>query len=226
MVCVAYLRTSSLSNVEGDSQERQQTAIRVYAERNGLTILAEYYDGGVSGTVPVDARPEFCRMLKERLADTILVETASRFARDLIVQEIGHQMLKEGGIELIAVDDPDSFTEDTPTAVMIRQVLGAVSQFEKAMVVKRLRSGLDRKAKELGYRIEGNGGYARKSPHQPEFARWYRTRHPELPIMAKQIKAISPLFTLRDVANVLAGQGYTRPNGEPFYPATVARWVS
>ena len=35
---------------------------------------------------------------------TILVETAHRFARDLMVQEVGYAMLKERGIELIAAD--------------------------------------------------------------------------------------------------------------------------
>ena len=32
---------------------------------------------------------------------TIIVETASRFARDLIVQETGYAMLKERGIDLV-----------------------------------------------------------------------------------------------------------------------------
>ena len=52
---------------------------------------------------------------------TIVVETANRFARDLMVQEVGYAMLKERGIELIATDKPDAFLDDTPTAVLIRQ---------------------------------------------------------------------------------------------------------
>ena len=76
---------------------------------------------------------------------TIVVETANRFARDLIVQEVGYAMLKERGIKLIAADSPDAFLDDTPTAVMIRQILGAVSQFEKAMLVSKLRGARDRK---------------------------------------------------------------------------------
>ena len=47
---------------------------------------------------------------------TIIVENASRFARDLIVQETGHEMLKARGIDLIAADSPASFVADTPTA--------------------------------------------------------------------------------------------------------------
>jgi DNA invertase Pin-like site-specific DNA recombinase len=57
----------------------------------------------------------------------VLVENASRFARDLIVQLTGHEMMKKAGIELIPVDAPDFFTDPTPTAEMVRQILGAVA---------------------------------------------------------------------------------------------------
>src|SRR5262249_34678508 len=70
---------------------------------------------------------------------TIIVETASRFARDLMVQEVGHAKLRERGIDLIAADNPGSFIDDTPTAKLVRQVLGAISEFDKAMTVAKLR---------------------------------------------------------------------------------------
>jgi DNA invertase Pin-like site-specific DNA recombinase len=55
---------------------------------------------------------------------TIIVETANRFARDFMVQEVGFAMLKARGFDLIAADSPTSFLDDTPTARLIRQVLG------------------------------------------------------------------------------------------------------
>ncbi len=87
-------------------------------------------------------------------ARTIIVETASRFSRDLIVQETGHAMLRERGIDLIAADSPTSFLDDGPTATMVRQILGAVSQFEKAMLVAKLRGARDRK-RATGVKVEG-----------------------------------------------------------------------
>jgi hypothetical protein len=71
---------------------------------------------------------------------TIIVETANRFARDLIVQETGWKRLHADGITLIAADAPEQFIDDTPTAVLIRQILGAVAQFDKAMTVAKLRA--------------------------------------------------------------------------------------
>jgi hypothetical protein len=40
-----------------------------------------------------------------------------------------------------------SFFDDTPTAKLIRQVLGAVAEFDKAMTVAKLRAARDRKAR-------------------------------------------------------------------------------
>jgi hypothetical protein len=67
-------------------------------------------------------------------------------------------------IELIAADKPDAFLDDTPTAALIRQVLGAVSQFEKAMVVSKLKAARNRKRREPGRKVEGRKGYAEMSP--------------------------------------------------------------
>jgi DNA invertase Pin-like site-specific DNA recombinase len=80
----------------------------------------------------------------------IVVETASRFARDLMVQEVGFAMLKRLGITLIAADSPISFLDDTPTAKLIRQILRAVSEFDKAMVVAKLKGAKDRIRKLKG----------------------------------------------------------------------------
>jgi DNA invertase Pin-like site-specific DNA recombinase len=83
-------------------------------------------------------RPGFAAALEQIAGNgvrTIIVETANRFARDLIVQETGFRRLQADGITLIAADKPDSFVDDTPTAVLVRQILGAVAQFDKAMTV-------------------------------------------------------------------------------------------
>src|SRR3954471_20233207 len=142
VAAVAYLRTSSAGNVgaDKDSDKRQREAITAFAKRAGYEIGAEFYDAAVSGADHIDQRPGFTAMLKRIEGNgvrTILVETAHRFARDLMVQEVGYSMLKERGIELIAADSPHSFVEDTPTARLIRQVLGAVAEFDKTMAKLR-----------------------------------------------------------------------------------------
>jgi DNA invertase Pin-like site-specific DNA recombinase len=90
----------------------------------------------------VDSRPGFIALLEYYAAHAVsivLAENASRFARDLIVQLTGHTLLREHDIELIPVDAPTHFTDPTPTAEIVQQILGAVSQFEKASLVAKLR---------------------------------------------------------------------------------------
>jgi DNA invertase Pin-like site-specific DNA recombinase len=52
---VAYLRTSSATNVgaDKDSDKRQRDAIRAYAQRAGYELVGEYYDAAVSGADPI-----------------------------------------------------------------------------------------------------------------------------------------------------------------------------
>jgi DNA invertase Pin-like site-specific DNA recombinase len=155
----AYLRTSSASNIgeDKDSGRRQLHAIQTYAKRAGVDLVGTYNDEAVKGSDPIDTRPGFAAMLEALEANgtkTIVVETANRFARDLMVQEVGFSMLRARGIDLIAADSPTSFLDDTPTARLIRQVLGAVSEFEKAMLVAKLRGARDRK-RRMGMKVEG-----------------------------------------------------------------------
>jgi hypothetical protein len=49
------------------------------------------------------------------------------------------------GVSLIPTTAPDYFTEDTPTARLVRQVLGAISEFEKASLVAKLKAARDRR---------------------------------------------------------------------------------
>jgi DNA invertase Pin-like site-specific DNA recombinase len=136
---VAYLRTSSPVNVGAYSDKRQRAAIEAFAKQAGFAVVGEYYDAAVSGADPVDQRPGFAEMLQRLATDgakTIIVESPDRFARDLAVQLAGHDMLKALGISIIPASAPDSFTEDTPTAVG----RSTECQFEKAGSCRRSSS--------------------------------------------------------------------------------------
>ncbi len=77
--------------------------------------------------------------------DTIVFESSDRLSRDLIVMETGFQYLTSLGYKLISVANPNTFIEDTPTATLIRQVLGVISQFQKSEIVMKLKVARDRK---------------------------------------------------------------------------------
>ena len=134
MKAVGYLRTSSRANVgaDKDSDERQRAEIEACAKGAGYEIVETFYDAAVSGADPVGDRPGFAEMPERLLgngARTILVESPDRFARDLMVQLAGHDMLKARGITVAAASAPTHFVEDTPTAILVRQALGAIADF-------------------------------------------------------------------------------------------------
>lgn len=142
---VAYYRTSAHQSAKKNATEdkdtlpRQKEACAAWAASVDGAIAAEYYDAAVSGADKVMDRPEFQRMLEEVPAGAVIVvEQASRFARDLMVQLVGHDMLKQRGIELVCADAPTYFTEETDTAIMVRQILGAVSEFQRRDLVGKL----------------------------------------------------------------------------------------
>lgn len=209
------MRTSSAANVgDGkDSEARQRKAIEAYAKTAGMVIVDWFYDAAVSGADPVEVRPGFTAALA-RIAGNgvriIIVETANRFARDLMVQEVGFAMLKDLGIMLIAADSPTSFLDDGPTSKLIRQILGAVAEFDKAMTVAKLKGARER-ARRLHGKCEGRKSYAEREGGQ------------QLVALARQLRA-NPngrLHSLRAVATGLAERGYVTPNGIPYSASAV-----
>ena len=140
---------------------------------------------------------------------TIIVETANRFARDLMVQEVGFAMLKARGIDLIAADSPTSFLDDSPTARLIRQVLGAVSEFEKAMLVAKLRGARDRK-RHAGVKVEGRKSIAEQRPETVELAR-----------KLARVRPKGGKRSLREISAGLAAAGHTTNSGTPYAPTAI-----
>jgi DNA invertase Pin-like site-specific DNA recombinase len=206
---IAYLRTSSAANVgvDKDSDRRQREAIAVFAKGAGYELVAEFYDAAVSGADPIDTRRRFAAMLKAIEGNGVrtIVETAASLA----IQEVGHAKLRERGIDLIAADNPGSFIDDTPTAKLVRQVLGAISEFDKAMTVAKLRGARERKRREAG-KCEGRKSHAE--------------RNPELVALVKRLHRQKPKggrMSLRAISAELAAQGFLNENGRPFAAASV-----
>src|SRR5687768_8259983 len=146
-LAVSYLRVSGHGQAKGDGFPRQRQAIATYAKRHGLEVVEEYADEGVSGTRELANRPELARVL-DRVAHNgvkvVIVERADRLARDLMIGEIILDQFRRAGVRVLTADGVDLTNDDNPTATMIRQILGSVAQFDKAMVVLKLRAARER----------------------------------------------------------------------------------
>ena len=154
-VC-GYYRTSSKTNVKGDSRTRQSVSVKNYSKTKGWDVKGEFYDV-ISGTTNVMDRTEFVKMLsfcEENSIDHILFDGVDRLSRDLLVSELSYEYLtKKLGYTLISVKNDKSFTDTSPTGILIRQILSTISSFEKNNLVEKLRVSRERKSKknkELG----------------------------------------------------------------------------
>jgi DNA invertase Pin-like site-specific DNA recombinase len=179
--------------------------------------VAEFYDAAVSGADHIQDRAGFAAMLKRIEGNgirTIIVETASRFARDLMVQEVGYAKLRERGIDLVAADSPQSFIDDTPTAKLVRQVLGAIAEFDKAMIVAKLRAARERRRKELG-KCEGRKSHAEANPDLVREAKRLRRRSPKT----------GDQRSLREISAELAQLGYVNSRGQTFSASSIKSMV-
>ena len=137
-----------------------------------------------------------------------------RFARDLMVQLAGHDMLKAKGVTLIAASAPTFFIEDTPTAVLVRQVLGAVAQFEKATTVAKLAAARKRKRMAAG-KCEGRKSLAETRPEAVALAKALARRKPK-----------GGEMSLRAASAAMAAQGFLNEHRRPFNHKSVATMLS
>lgn len=136
-----YLRVSGKSQVDGDGFARQEAAIRCYAKAHDIKIVRFFKELGVSGTKNINDRPAFIGMMEALHSNgvrLVLVESLSRLARDLMIQESIIHDLKRNSFELVSVSEPDLCNDD-PSRKLMRQIMGAFGEYEKSMIVVKLR---------------------------------------------------------------------------------------
>lgn len=210
---VAYLRTSSGTNIDGDSPHRQGDAIMAFAARSGFEVVSSYWDAAVSGADPIEARPGFVALLEQCALDgvrVIIVEDPSRFARAVLAQELGVLLLVRRNIRLITSRGEDMTDASSPSANAHRQMSGLMAEYERASVVQRLALARERKRRECG-RCEGRKSHAE---HRPEIVQEVRR-------LARRSPRTGRKRSARQIALELAEQGFTTGRGRPLSHTTV-----
>jgi DNA invertase Pin-like site-specific DNA recombinase len=214
---VAYIRTSSAANVgtDKDSDKRQRVAIEGFAKRAGFAVIGEFSDPGVSGADPIETRPGFAALLDRIEGNgvrTVIVEDASRFARELVTQELGIIALIKRDVRVLMANGDDLTESSDPSRKMMRQIAGSFAEYEKARLVAKLKAARDRRrAASPSQKCEGRKSWAEINPELVREAKRLRRRSPK-----------GHRRSLRDVATELAKLGFTNERGVMFSAASVA----
>jgi DNA invertase Pin-like site-specific DNA recombinase len=144
-----YARVSTLN---GQHPEMQLAELREYASRRGWEIAGEYLDEGVSGSK--ESRPELNRLMGDshrRQFDIVLAWKIDRFGRSLkhLVNALAD--LDAYGVAFASLKD--NLDLSTPSGRLMFQIIGAMAEFERALIQERVKAGLHnarRNGKRLG----------------------------------------------------------------------------
>ena len=221
---VAYMRCSGLGQVDGDTWDRQTDAITKYARAHGLTVATDdwFRDAGVSGTKDAGDRPGLAQLLDRIESNgvrTVLVENSSRLARDLLVSEVILGQLRSLGCTVIDCDSGTNLIddqEDDPTRRLIRQVLGAVAEFDRRVTVLKLRAARERIRRRTG-RCEGRKPFG-SSPGEADTLERIRQLHRKPHGENRK--------SYQDIADALNLEGRATRTGKPWAKGTVHQLVT
>jgi DNA invertase Pin-like site-specific DNA recombinase len=215
---VGYVRVSSATQAEeGLGLEVQEQAIRDWCDREGHELLAVHRDEGISGTKEVLDRPGLGAALAavEDVAEALVVYRLDRLARDLILQEtIISRLERAGKRTLSTAEDVDG---NDPTRVLIRQVLGAISQYERGVITARMAAG--RWAKH------NKGGFAFGAPRfgQRAVDRELTPDETEQLTIARMVGLRNEGKSLRAIVETLNSERHLPKRGGRWHVETVRR---
>ncbi len=178
----AYLRVSSRIQRERETIASQREAVPGHARERGWTLpeALVFADDGYSGAT-------LDRPALEALRDAVAggeVATAVAWSADRLSRKFAHRMLLQEefarhGARIVLVEAPD---DATPQGMLLRQMLSAISEYERTQIAERSRRGKIHRARQgslnmitrapYGYRLirktESSG--ARLETHEAEAA--------------------------------------------------------
>src|SRR5687768_15906429 len=145
-----YARVST----DGQTVANQRRELDAVADRHGWDVVSVFTDQGISGSKGRVKRPGFDKLLKavaRRDVDLVAAWSVDRLGRSLqdLVGFLGELHAK--GVDLYL--HQQGVDTSTPVGRALFQVLGVFAEFERSMIVERVKAGLARakaEGKKLG----------------------------------------------------------------------------
>lgn len=176
MTIACYLRVSSEEQRKRETIGMQREQLERFALKHDLAIGDWYADDGITGTIPIDQRPEGKRLIADARAGRVrrvLVYKLDRLGRDALVTLGAIDALDQCGVEITSITQ--NLDLRTPHGKFMAVIDSGVSGYERDTLVERSKDGSARVARAggwlggrapFGYRLTGSGMTARLVPSE------------------------------------------------------------
>jgi DNA invertase Pin-like site-specific DNA recombinase len=136
-----YVRVST----DGQTVANQERELREVAEAKGWEVVEVYRDAGVSGAKGRGERKGLDRALKEAVQgryDVLAAWSVCRLGRSL--QDLLHTLQELHGVGCDLYLQRQALDTRTPSGRAMFQMLGVFAEFERSMIVDRVKAGIQR----------------------------------------------------------------------------------
>jgi site-specific DNA recombinase len=152
---VCYYRVSTVEQSQsGLGLEAQKAACHSYAQKNGLVIISEHTDAGVSGKAALEDRAGLVAAMADVVTNkpsALLVAKMDRVSREMLTQLIIEKSLTQNGCRLVSAANEGTEGDDA-ASVFTRRIMSGVSELEASLVSARTKAAL-RAKRERGERL-------------------------------------------------------------------------
>lgn len=223
-IAIALVRVSTDADRQENGDAAQRAAIEAWAASTGTTIAA-WYAEEVSGGAPVERRPvllEALAALELHRAGTFVFQRWDRLARDPRAAALIELEVERVGARLVSADGVGN--GEDPTAKLLKAMLLAIAEFEKAMIRARIRAALA--VKQSRGELTGAPRYGHRAVRDDEGpARVLEDAH-EQAVLAEARSLRSRGASIRAISRILAARGMVSRSGRPFTAARVHAMVA
>ncbi len=152
MRAIGYARVSTQGQADEGTIQIQIDAINQFCVQKDLELVHPIFmDEGVSGATELENRPglgELLNCIEAEKIDAIVIYKMDRLARKMWAQEFLLDKFKTHSVSILSVTEPMLNGEDDKERILLRQILGALAEYEKEIIKLRLSAGRITKAKE------------------------------------------------------------------------------
>lgn len=148
MSIAIYCRVSTEDQADRGTLENQIEFAIKYCDLHQLSISDWYKDDGVTGTLPLESRPEGLRLLQDAKSgkyDTLLVYKLDRLGRAARVVLNAVYELEQAGIKVKSMTEP--FDTGDSAGRFLLTILAGVADLERSNILDRMWHGANRAAR-------------------------------------------------------------------------------